>query len=173
MNHVEHVWLPAALTQGYFQDLQYCQNLQVPKTDWNYPLYLIYLQAGVEEFAKVFSKWPVTGIRVKQGTGVLHLKSMSSMCAVDTIAISGTSTGMPAWREIETQGRYKYKKLFFPDDNGANCLFINGVVLHPSKQDYPESFKVWQMLECEKIELPNSEMIKADGSLTCNSILIN
>ena len=109
---------------------------------------------------------------MEQGTGVLHLKSMCSMCAVDTIAISDTSTGQRAWKEIESQGRYKYRRLSFPDNNGANCLFINGVVLHPSKQDYPESFKVWQTLECEKIELPNSELAKADGSLTCSSILI-
>lgn len=131
------------------------------------------MQAGVEEFAKVFSKWPVTGVTVKQGCGVLHLKSMSAMCAVDTIAISGTSTGIRAWKDIESQGHYKYNRMVFPDDNGANCLFVNGVVLHPSREDYPESFKVWQTLECEKVELPNSELIKADGSLTCNSILVN
>ena len=130
------------------------------------------MQAGIEEFAKIFSKWPVTGITVLQGTGVLHLKSMSGMCGIDTIAISDTEAGRRAWKEITQKGHYKYKRLAFPDDNGANCLFINGVVLHPSMEDYPESFKVWQTLECEKISMPNSECAKVDGSLTCCSILI-
>lgn len=94
------------------------------------------------------------------------------MCAIDTIAIGDTAAGRRAWKEIELNARYKYKRLAFPDDNGANCVFVNGVVLHPSKEDYPESFRVWQTLECEKIPLPNSEGAKADGSLTCGSILI-
>ena len=98
---------------------------------------------------------------------------MSSMCGIDTIAISDTETGRLAWKEIEAKARYKYKRVAFPDDNGANCLFINGVVLHPAKEDYPESFRVWETLECEKIQLSNSELAKADGSLTCCSILIN
>lgn len=121
----------------------------------------------------MFSKWPVQAIRVMQGTGVLHLKSMSSMCGIDTIAISNTTAGHLAWKEITQKARFKYKKLGFPDDNGANCLFINGTVFHPSKEDYPESYKIWQTLECEKIPLSNSEFAKVDGSLTCCSILIN
>lgn len=126
----------------------------------------------MEEFAEVFSKWPVTVITVKQGPTVFHLTSMSSMCAIDTIAISDTEAGRQAWKEITQKAHYKYKRLAFPDDNGANCLFINGVVLHPSKEEYPESYKLWQTLECEKIQLPNSEFTKADASLTCRSLLI-
>lgn len=101
---------------------------------------------------------------------VLHLKSMSSMAAIDTIAIGDSEAGRIAWHEIETKARHRYKKLVFPDNNGANCLFINGTVAHPSKEEYPDSFEVWQTLDCPRIEVPNSEMAKADGSLTCNSI---
>ena len=95
------------------------------------------------------------------------------MCAIDTIAIGDTIAGQQAWREIEAKAKFKYKRLAFPDDNGANCLFVNGVVLHPAKEDYPKSYEVWKNLECEKIPLKNSELRKADGSLTCCSILIN
>ena len=98
---------------------------------------------------------------------------MSSVAGIDLIAISDSEAGRRAWREIETKAHYKYKKLVFPDNNGANCLFINGTVLHPPKEEYPESFKVWETLDCPKVPLPNSEMAKADGSLTCNSIRIH
>ena len=98
---------------------------------------------------------------------------MSSLCAIDTIAIGDSAAGRRAWAEIEAKARFKYKRLAFPDDNGANCLFVNGVVLHPSKEDYPRSYEIWQTLDCEKVPLQNSEFIKADGSLTCCSILIN
>lgn len=95
------------------------------------------------------------------------------MAGVDLIAISETKSGKYAWKEIEEKAVYKYKKLGFPDDNGANCLFVNGTILHPSEKEYPESFKVWEMLGCPKVDLPNSELAKTDGSLTCNSIRIN
>lgn len=105
--------------------------------------------------------------------GVLHLKSMSSMCGIDTIAISGSEAGQIAWREIVTKSHFgKYKKLEFPEDNGANCLFINGTVLHPPEHEYPGSYKVWQTVDLPKVELSNSELAKADGSLTCNSVRI-
>lgn len=129
--------------------------------------------AGVAEIARVFPQWPVTGITVMKGSNVLHLKSMSAMAGEDLIAIGSSAAAKTAWREIETKAHFKYRRLLFPDDNGANCLYINGVVLHPSKEDYPESFKVWETLNCPRVSLPNSELAKADGSLTCNSVLIN
>ncbi len=121
--------------------------------------------------AKIYPDWPVTGVPVS--LPVLHLKSMSSMAGIDLIAISGSRSGQIAWKAIEASAQYKYNVLVFPDDNGANCLFINGTVFHPPKHEYPNSYEVWQSLNCEKIDLANSELAKADGSLTCNSVRIN
>ena len=128
------------------------------------------LQAGIKEMSKAFPKWPVTGVTVEKG--VLHLKSMCSVAGEDLIAISNTNAGRKAWSEIESNGHHKYRKLLFPDNNGANCLFVNGSVLHPAKEDYPESFKVWETLTCPRVAVQNSEFAKSDGSLTCNSIRI-
>ena len=104
---------------------------------------------------------------------MLHLKSMSSLCGIDTIAIGNSEAGKQAWKEIEMKSKFKYKKIAFPDNNGANSLFVNGVILHPSEEDYPNSYEVWKNIDCETIPLKNSELIKADGSLTCCSILLN
>ena len=113
----------------------------------------------------------MTGITVSPP--VLHLSSMSSMCGIDTIAIGDSESGKIAWREIQTQSHYKkYKCVIFPDNNGANCLFINGTILHPPEEEYPESFKVWETINLPRVAVPNSELAKADGSLTCNSIRI-
>ena len=122
--------------------------------------------------ARAFPEWAVTGIRVEPP--ILHLKSMSSMCGIDTIAIGDSSAGQAAWRQIETTSHFKkYKRLVFPDNNGANCLFVNGTVMHPPESEYPDSYPVWQSLDLPKVELPNSECAKADGSLTCSSIRIH
>ena len=120
---------------------------------------------------KTFPEWPVTAITVSHP--VLHLKSMSSMCGIDTIAITGSEPGQIAWKEIVEKSHFgKYKKLEFPEDNGANCLFINGTVLHTDEKEYPGSYKIWQTLDIPRVVLPNTELAKADGSLTCSSIRI-
>ena len=129
-----------------------------------------FLQAGIEEFSRAFPEWPVAGINVP--SGILHLKSLSSIAGIDLLAISDTDAGKKVWREIEMKARFKYNKLVFPENNGANCLFVNGVVLHPSKEDYPASYDVWETLDCPRVAVANSELAKADGSLTCNSIRI-
>ena len=103
-------------------------------------------------------------------TGVLHLKSMASICGVNRIAISSSPAGQLAWKDIEANAKFKYKRVLFPDNNGANCLFMNGTIMHPTEKEYPGSWKVWQQFDCPKIELENTELAKADGSLTCNSI---
>ena len=68
------------------------------RQSFNY--YHYYKQAGIECLAKAFPQWPVTGIRVLPGP-VLHLKSMSSMAGIDLIAISETTPGKHAWKEIQ------------------------------------------------------------------------
>lgn len=128
------------------------------------------LQAGIAELGRVFSDWRVTGIRVPKG--ILHLKSVCSVAQVDTLAISDTDAGQKVWKEISSKAHYKYERLVFSDDNGANCLFINGVVLHTPKEEYPESSKIWERLNCTKIAVPNSEFAKSDGSLTCRAVRV-
>ena len=112
----------------------------------------------------------MTGIKVSRG--VLHLTSLCSICGIDTIAIGGSPQGQEVWKEIEKLAQHSYKRVVFPDNNGANCQFINGVICHPPRDEYPESFKVWETFDTPRISLPNSELAKADGSLTCNSLSI-
>lgn len=99
---------------------------------------------------------------------------MSSIAGIGIIAIGDSPAGRRAWDEIERKAHYKYDRLLLPDNNAANCLFINGVILHVPREEYPRSYHVWENYNVyPRIEVPNSEMAKADGSLTCNSIRIN
>lgn len=96
---------------------------------------------------------------------------------------------------MEREATFQYQILRVPDSEAANCLFINGTLIHRSKEEYPESAKVLSELGCETLELNGSEMAKAQvrsrvfnvsqqlheaflfdslfqGALTCCSILI-
>ena len=121
--------------------------------------------------AKVFPEWPVVGVTVQPE--VLHLKSMGSMAGVDLVALGDSAAGRRAWREIQEKSQFDYELVAFPDNNAANCLFINGTLLHVTKDEYPQSHSVWEQFEGPRVELANSEFSKADGSLTCCSVRIN
>lgn len=126
-------------------------------------------QAGIEALAKTFPSYPVTEISV---TSHLHLKSMMTMGGYDIIVVGGSSEAQNAWVEVEEKAKFKYEKLIVSDDTAANCLFVNGTVVHLVADEIPNSFEVFNQICCPKVELENSELSKVDGCLTCLSILI-
>ena len=126
-------------------------------------------QAGIETLAKTFPSYPVTGISV---TSHLHLKSMMTMGGNDIIVVGGSSEAQNAWIEVEKKAKFQYEKLIVSDDTAANCLFVNGTLIHLVAAEIPDSFEAFNQISCPKMELENSELSKVDGCLTCLSILI-
>lgn len=124
---------------------------------------------GLDSLAKAFPKYPVTGITVKDN---LHLKCMMTMVGPDLIVVGGSEASKNAWNDIESKARFKYKRLVVNEDKAANCLYINGTVVHLPAVEIPSSYDAFKQLPCEKIELENSELFKVDGCLTCLSILL-
>jgi hypothetical protein len=97
---------------------------------------------------------------VKKGA---HLKNFVSMVAIDTMAIGGSDIAKDLLRvrrslpvrwpcrsrvfplqQMEEMSEYKeYKTITLRDDPAANCLSINGTVLHlPADHRYGESIRV-------------------------------
>ncbi len=132
------------------------------------------MQAGLQQLAAAFASYPVTAVPVTEG---LHLKSVLSMAAPDTIAVGVSPLAVSAKTLIEQQGHFKYKFLQVSDDFGANCLFVNGTVVHVSKDAYPKSCEEFDKFSSDgvsdKIAVNMSELNKVDGCLTCSCVLIN
>ncbi|XP_031561025.1 N(G),N(G)-dimethylarginine dimethylaminohydrolase 1-like [Actinia tenebrosa] len=124
---------------------------------------------GVAELAKAFPEYPVNSIKVVEH---LHLKSMMTMGGPDVIFVGASKVASDAWNELESKAKFKYQKLVLPEDHAANCLYLNGTLVHLAPHEIPESISVYRKLPGPKIELENSELHKVDGCLTCNSILL-
>ena len=93
----------------------------------------------------------------------LHLKSVVSYLGKNTIILAAEHLDPIIFSE--------YDKVIVPVEEAysANCLEINGKVLMP--KGYPKTKTLIEQKGIDVIELDMSEFEKADGALTCKSIL--
>ncbi|CAF1006034.1 unnamed protein product [Adineta ricciae] len=131
--------------------------------------------AGAKAVASAFPEYPVTLLRVKKG---IHLKNFLSMVATDTMAIGGSIVAKDLLRQMEENGHYSsYKIISLKDDVAANCLWINGTVLHlPVDSRYGESIRI--LLNrlgstTSHAELNNNEFGKVDCVISSRCLLFN
>ena len=117
-----------------------------------------------------FPSYPVHGIDVLDAT--LHLKSMMSMAGNDIIALGKSKSAEQAGKQLLSKATHQYEVLKVSGDPAANCLWINGHLIHRSSKEYPDIARDYESLKCPKLELSNSQLTKADGCLTCCSLLI-
>ena len=126
---------------------------------------------GANELKNAFPKYPVHQIEVKDQT--LHLKSMMSMASDDVIAIGPSPSSELAEKVMKEKATFPYKFHKVSTDAAANCLWINGTLVHRSSIEFPSIKDDFANFDCPKIELTNIELSKVDGALTCSSLLIN
>lgn len=136
-----------------------------------FDVYVFCSQAGLAQLANSFPQYPVTGIPVTDG---LHLKSFMSMARPDLISIGMSQPARKAAEIIKSNGKFKYSFVQCPDDIAANCLYVNGHLIHVTKEAFPQSAEVYENLEVEgkKFALDASELNKVDGCFTCCSVLV-
>lgn len=127
------------------------------------------VQAGLSQLQNAFPAYHVTPIRVQEG---LHLKSFLSMAGPDLMAIGTSKAAQAAKQDIETKGKFLYNFISCHDNTAANCLYVNGTLIHVSPEDFPKSSSAFQQLSGSKIALSASQLNKVDGCFTCCSVLI-
>jgi dimethylargininase len=115
----------------------------------------------------------------------LHLKSLASMLGPDTVAVADThlgravaffmqdASGVP--RAVRRAGG-RVSFVLLPDEAAANVVSVNGTVLVQPAALYPASAEVLYGFAAETgarlVEVDTSELAKADGALSCCSILL-
>lgn len=91
-------------------------------------------EGGARAVASAFPEYPVTPIRVPSGGGgggrCLHLKSAMSMAGPDILAVGSSPEAQDMLHRIEREATYRYNLITVPDDEAANCLYINGLLLY-------------------------------------------
>lgn len=117
-------------------------------------------------------KAEVIGIPVIKG---LHLKSVVSLFDEKTLIVANNPAGNAVRNTINRLTNSGYEFVTVPDDIASNVLRIGSTLL--IQDGFPQSEQILEEL-CEKrnihmVKLHMSELIKADGALTCGTLLFN
>jgi dimethylargininase len=118
-------------------------------------------------------------------TSVLHLKSLATVIGPDTVAVVDSELGRAAAffmqdsSGVPRAARRSGQRLSFvtlPDAEAANVIYLNGTILCRPEKDFPRSFDAIsafaEAAELKVVEVDTSELAKADGALTCCSVLL-
>ncbi|XP_018008929.1 N(G),N(G)-dimethylarginine dimethylaminohydrolase 1 [Hyalella azteca] len=129
-------------------------------------------RSGAVALANAFPEFPCSPVKVD---GALHLKSLLTMAGPDVICVAKDKHAQEVLKRIESCASFTYKTVTVDDICAANCVYANGTLLHRAASELPESAKVITSklghLKLRGLEF--SELQKADGSLTCCSILVS
>lgn len=128
-------------------------------------------QAGACALASAFPEFPCVPIKVDN---FLHLKTMITMAGPDVMCVGPSAEARDSLKRIEREATFRYQILTLPEDEASNVVFANGTLIHRSGEECPESAKIFEeRLSHWTLKPVNfSELSKANGSLTCCSILI-
>lgn len=104
----------------------------------------------------------------------LHLKSVVSVMDYDTLVVCGNECGRYIQQQIELHTSI-YKFIVVSDIESSNVLRIYNYLIIQDRFPHSSS-RLYDAAELRKLtvhKLDMSELIKADGALTCGSVLIH
>jgi len=125
---------------------------------------------GYKQLKQAFSDYDVWPITVRAG---LHLKSLITFVK-DTLIITDNAVGKVTIEDIKKVTTKSYKYLFVPEEVCANVIDVNGRIFFPegTKKSSDIIIRELQLKENDYVILNMSELQKADGRLSCCSVLI-
>lgn len=117
---------------------------------------------AIEQLKKFTSSFGyiVIGVEV---TDCLHLKSAVTQVGENSVLLN------PNWIDASFFNEFDIVETHPSEPNSANALVIKDTVLFP--KSYPQTAQILQEKGFNIIQLDNSEVIKAEGALTCCSII--
>jgi len=127
-------------------------------------------EQSIHQLSRWFTGIPVHFIPV---SGTLHLKCIVTLVDQNTLVVAETELGKELMSYISNNCNNVYTFVVVPDVPASNLLRIGNTIViqdgFPKSQLIIREFAERHHLNL--ITLQMSELIKADGSLTCGSIL--
>jgi len=104
--------------------------------------------------------YAVHGVHI---TGCLHLKSAVTQVGEDTLLIN------PEWVAKENFPGMNFIEVDPSEPHGANAVLVDGTIIYPSS--FPKTITKLQAAGIRMIIVDADELAKAEGALTCCSLI--
>jgi dimethylargininase len=96
--------------------------------------------------------------------GALHLKTAVTQVGMDLLVVN------PAWIDVATFPGYRQVTVDAGEPFGANAVLVNGRVIHSTQ--FPRTQERLRAAGVEVLGVDASELAKAEGGVTCCSLLL-
>lgn len=78
----------------------------------------------------------------KVAKGMKHLKKYITIAGPDILCVGASKEAKELLKKMEREATFSYQTLTVPEDEAANCLYVNGTLVHRAIEEIPDSFKV-------------------------------
>lgn len=120
--------------------------------------------AGMEQLRTILQPF---GYQVEAATvsDCLHLKTAVTAIGEDAVLVN------PAWVDVNQFGVSTVIEVDPTEGNGANALMVNSRLIYPA--EFPLTKHLLEQAGFDVVSVPASELAKAEGAVTCCSLVFS
>ena len=78
-------------------------------------------------------------LSTEQVDGCYHLKTFLNIAGPDVLSVGAGPEAQSVLKRMEREATHRYQTLTLPEDRAANCMFVNGTLVHRGRQEAPKS----------------------------------
>jgi dimethylargininase len=127
---------------------------------------------GAQAVGKAFPEYPT--VIVKVNAPAVHLKDYISMAGPEVMTIGKSEAAQKTFQEIRNSGAVGYKYITVDEDEAANVIYANGVLMHLSNDLIPKGSAVYtNKIDYPRVAVHMEEPLKRGGRLSNCVLLVN
>ncbi|XP_067940927.1 N(G),N(G)-dimethylarginine dimethylaminohydrolase 1-like isoform X1 [Watersipora subatra] len=125
---------------------------------------------GAQCVAEAFPEYAVSIVTLPKE--VRHLQQVMTMAGPDIILVPRGNVGQSCLREVIARSTFTYRVTRVEEREAANCLYVNGVILHLDHSSIPDSYPVLESKFDNRLAIEYSELLKGGSFLSAGAILV-
>jgi dimethylargininase len=127
---------------------------------------------GAQAVGKAFPEYPTTIVKVHPPA--IHLKDCISMAGPEVMTIGNSPGAQKTFQEIRNSGAVGYKYITVEEDQAANVIYANNVLLHLANDQIPKGSMVYtNKIDYPRVAINMVEPLKRGGRLSNCVLLVN
>jgi len=125
---------------------------------------------GALILANTWPEYPCTPVKLD---GTRRLKDRLTVAGSNVLSVSSGDKSQLLLKRIERESSHRYQTLTLPEEDAANCLFVNGTLIHINSTEAAESAKLFaERVDYPQFSLALSEFQKTGRGLTSVCLLV-